>query len=208
MRNSHRKHLVLSILAAAVIAGAGAVWAAASNDSNSSVSAQSQIAALSTKAVAVSNTALPAIISSARSDLGSSEGAAHLLLSKNGVGQYAWTHGSEICHSDTNGNGGCFGSFPPSGVDWIIADPDGLGSGAPMYINGPVSDDVTAVSVVVDGAAYPATVSNNAMYYQLPSGTLGRSAIQSLVITHADGTKDTIDLTAPDPLSSIKTSTS
>jgi hypothetical protein len=194
---------LIAVLAIAAVAAGVTAFLASASSGSASISAQSNMAALSSNSTTVPNSALPSTISTLPDGYAPADGAAHLLLSQGGVAQYAWTNGSQVCHTDTNGNGGCLASFPSSGVDWVIANPGSLGS-TPMYVDGLVSDNVRAVSVVVNGNAEPATISNNALYYKLSNASFGPSDIKSLVVTFADGSQQTIDCSAPNPSSITK----
>lgn len=55
-----------------------------------------------------------------------------------------------------------------------------------VRVFGIASDKVTSVSVVVGGVSNPATLQNNAFYYQLPSG-VDEGDVQQIVATWTDG---------------------
>ena len=106
---------------------------------------------------------------------------------------YVWPHGpsGSICMVSTHGGGGCLGRFWVP-FDVSISDFDRLGSGQPVLVWGPVSDDVDAVTVVVAGRTHEAIVENNVAFYEFPDSSLLPADLQRVTVTLRDGTRQDI----------------
>lgn len=177
------------LLAAIAVAAVGVFRASASHIRSTRLPAQANMSALRDPATSVLPNAVPAALANLPGDVAPGAGAAHALLTKGAYAAYAWAAGnSRVCGQDTYGNGGCFTTFEAPFL-WTVADPDKLGSGAPIYVTGFVPDNVTAMSIVVNGVSHPALVSHNAVYYELPDASLYPAAVQAFRVRFADGSE-------------------
>jgi hypothetical protein len=118
-----------------------------------------------------------------------------LLLSGLGVQQesiYAWPmDDGSVCLGRARGGGSICSPQFRKGIRAEIfgVDPPKVdGAGAPGAILGLIPDDVVAVDVVVLGMRRPATIGNNAFFYELPDVSCGLSTFDAVVVTLRDGT--------------------
>lgn len=96
------------------------------------------------------------------------------------------------CYTITTVGGGCQPRFTaelPVGVD--IFDADGVGRGVPTAVAGLVPNNVVAVSVISGETAAPATLENNAYFFEAPDAS---STLDTLVVTFAGGKETRIML--------------
>jgi hypothetical protein len=138
-------------------------------------------------AVAAARTAVP--LSAAPgipSDFAPANGQVHKLLMHGSTSLFAWSDGKRICHTSTDGIGGCFSNFVDS-FNYTLNDPDELGSGQPLVVSGFVPDGVVGVDVTVQGMTYAADVKNNAVYFALPSAAQLPSAVEAFTVQFANG---------------------
>ena len=185
--------MVVVLVVLAVMGGGAVAYAAhAISHASGPLPARGQMAALNNPGTVVADAARPTAFAGLPADVAPAAGATHRLLAANGITIYAWAHGSSgVCSQDNHGNGGCLSAFGQP-ISYIIADPDTLRSGAPVYVTGIVRDDVRSVDVIVNGAAAPARIQNNALYYELRDSTRGPDAIQAFHVTLSDGSHVTL----------------
>lgn len=96
------------------------------------------------------------------------------------------------CYTLTTAGGGCQARFTdelPVGVD--IFDPDGAGRGVPTAVAGLVPNNVVAVSVISGETTFPATLENNAYFFEAQDAS---STLDTLVVTFAGGKETRIML--------------
>ena len=118
-------------------------------------------------------------------DVGSRHGAIYVVPTTTG----------NVCFLVTLGPQGCSTGFTQaSPVDVTIFDGDGFGYGKPAAVTGLVPDDVTGVTVFVDGSGHAARIASNAYFYELPDDAV-RSP-ESLLISYRDGKTLTMPLPA------------
>ena len=128
----------------------------------------------------------------------------HLLLAGQGNPQadlyVVPTSKSEVCYVLSLGPATCVSVFSgTNAVGWTVSDPDAVGSGSPLMVYGIAPDSVGEVDVVVDGSSHPATLKNNAFFYQLANGSELPSAITAINVSYSDGASTTISLHLADP---------
>jgi hypothetical protein len=113
----------------------------------------------------------------------------HVLLSEvgeEGLTVAAWPSGQHaVCYKSSAGGAGCFDRFHEP-FNWTISDPDQIGEGIPISVWGFVSDQVAAVSILVDGDEIPALVENNAVFVQLPDSATRPEGIEGFRVTSVD----------------------
>jgi hypothetical protein len=109
-----------------------------------------------------------------RSGLGSARGALYALLGGTGAPCFIFTHYGGTC--------GVAGSGQSA---WVLGG--GGQDGNPDVFVGLTPDDVTAIRLTVDGRDVPASLDQNVVFAQFPTG--GKSA--QVTTTHVDGTVNT-----------------
>ena len=132
-------------------------------------------------------------------------GESRLLLSDLGVRgetMYGWpTDDGAVCLSLSDRGGAiCMREWLPRiRAEYSGSDPPEIdGGGAPGAIKGLVPDDVVAVDVIVLGMRRPATLGNNAYFYELPDVSCGLSTFDALVVTLRDGTVQSVPVNFED----------
>jgi len=91
---------------------------------------------------------------------------------------------------------GCFDEFTPqSPVAWDIRGIDQTDPHSPIVVSGVVPDGVVGVDVVVAGASQPATLADNAFFYETKASAMP----DHLVISYSDGHRSTVDLGPQEP---------
>jgi hypothetical protein len=110
-------------------------------------------------------------------------------LGKSNMTVWVWRQGATdaVCLVSTTGGGGCLDVFRRP-FDISITDHDTLGSGDPVAVWGPVTDDVVGVDVTANGQTGQAVVENNIAFYELPDASLFPSAVEKVVAHLRDGT--------------------
>jgi hypothetical protein len=125
-------------------------------------------------------------------------GESRLLLSDLGIrreSMYGWpTDDGGVCLAKGDGGAVCMRQWLGRiRAEYNGSDPPEIhGRGAPGAIMGLVPDDVVAVDVVVLGMRRPATLGNNAYFYELPDVSCGMSTFDALVVTLRDGTVQSV----------------
>ena len=122
-----------------------------------------------------------------------------LLLSGLGVRQdsiYAWpTDDGGVCLAHGKGGGICLPQFGrPIRAEYVGLEPAESEGGGPGAILGLVPDNVAAVDLVVLGMRRPATLGNNAFFYELPDVSCGIGAFDALIVTLRDGSLESESL--------------
>jgi hypothetical protein len=98
---------------------------------------------------------------------------------------YGFKLGNAYCFVVTGSGGSCAWTDGSSSFAYTIGGGDG--SDQPGALAGIVADDVTSVTLSVDGVDIPVTIQNNAAYAQLPNSA--RHA--DVTVVHDDGKKTT-----------------
>ncbi len=118
-------------------------------------------------------------------------GTAHAL----GKGAIAWVKSGRICFA-TSFNAGCAGSLPQP-IDVTVGDPDGVGVGAPGFVNGLAADDVVSVTAVLnDGRRVQVIPDRNFYTIALPAATPFWEVVR-VVADRADGSSYSEPLSLP-----------
>jgi hypothetical protein len=105
---------------------------------------------------------------------------------------YAWPMASRgVCWASGKGGGMCVNHFTAAN-GFMGVDPDTPGSGAPLTLIGIVPDDVVAARVKVNGIDHDALIENNGLFYELSDSADTCQAVDSVTISHGDGSSDTI----------------
>lgn len=114
-------------------------------------------------------------------------------LGANRVGLFAVpTTGGVVCFL-VNENpyvGSCASEF--SRAQGNVAVALYFGGGVPFTVAGLASDEVTGVTVVVDGQPRAASLKNNVFFWQSDSATVTRESLNELRVEQADGSSITI----------------
>lgn len=110
------------------------------------------------------------------------------------------TLNGEVCWLLTEEAAGCLPGFAegsPISTDGTGAYPPE--SGPPGVVYGLAKDEVTDLQVMVDGSPQPATLANNAWYYELPDNHTALTALPYVIVTLRDGSTENIPLNNEDP---------
>lgn len=140
-------------------------------------------------------------------------GGLRIAMSHLGTGDHSIflvrTSKGRICEGLTQFSSGCLEGLPPDvAVTATAADPDGDNRGEAPLVWGIARNEVKSVDVIVQGQAHPATLANNAYFYELPNNTMLASDITDVVAHLAGGNSvDTPVVTGPAPGVQVTTTT-
>jgi hypothetical protein len=115
-------------------------------------------------------------------------------LGRHGVSVYAFpTVGGAVCYvvDEATYVASCAPRFHADNGNVVYGTYSGLGT--PQTVMGVAPDSVKGVSVVVNGAATPATLRNNVFFWQAPAGVQA-SDVTALRVRQANGTTVTVTL--------------